>query len=691
MQSSSSDDDRSKPGSSEAEDSKVAEQRVDQMLDPRRPDSEPENSEPKAEGGLPPLNIFETPQSAPDVPPDLLPEDDAKRTKAPAPKAAAKLQETEAAAEPPEPTNTDLDDAETDKAVDEITTQESDELLAAEDAQIAEAFEPKKPGGKFKRFAKSKWTWVGVIILLIIAAGLVPFTRYKLGALFLKQQYSLAVMDSKTGTPVSDAEVDLGKLSSKTDQNGIVRFDSPVGNEKLIVKKKYYQNYSSTVLVPITTQGSTRVQLIATGRQVPVKVVNKITNKPLADAEIRVLDTEAKTDQFGQATIVLPTTASTQTAEVSLNGYNTAKTKIEITGKAVPANTFMLTPAGKVYFLSNLSGNIDVVKANLDGSDRQTVLAGTGNEDPNGTVLLASRDWQYLALISKRDGGQYAKLYIINTSSGQVTTADDTPSNFEAIGWQNHDFIYDTTRSDVPAWTKGHEVLNSYDADTGKDTALDSSLSIGNANSYLYQAFYGFTITGSDLVYETQWYSGATPAAPPALSKQQDSIRVAHLDSRTKEDYKTFPANSVGYINSVEPEPGVIDFSISFYNDGSQVYYKLENDVLQPSLSLTGATFSQNYPTYLVSPSTGRTFWSELRDGKNTLLVGDENADNSKTVASLSDYSPYGWYSDQYLLVSKGGSELYIMSADGLGAPLKISDYYKSPVELNSSGYAYGD
>ncbi|HEX5447612.1 MAG TPA: hypothetical protein VFW90_00160, partial [Candidatus Saccharimonadales bacterium] len=91
-----------------------------------------------------------------------------------------------------------------------------------------------------------------------------------------------------------------------------------------------------------------------------------------------------------------------------------------------------------------------------------------------------------------------------------------------------------------------------------------------------------------------------------------------------------------------------------------------------------------------LSPSGGQTFWSEQRDGKNTLFLGDGNAQNGKTIANLSDYSPYGWYTNNYLLVSKNSSELYVMAKSGSSSPVKISDYHKPQQTFYGYGGGYG-
>jgi hypothetical protein len=99
--------------------------------------------------------------------------------------------------------------------------------------------------------------------------------------------------------------------------------------------------------------------------------------------------------------------------------------------------------------------------------------------------------------------------------------------------------------------------------------------------------------------------------------------------------------------------------------------------------------WSTPYPTYLLSPSSNQTFWTDQRDGKNTLFVGDNDAKNQKTIASLSGYNIYGWFTDNYLLVSKSSSELYVMPVAG-GTPLKITDYYKPAINYQGYGGGYG-
>ncbi len=611
----------------------------------------------------------------------------------------------------------DAEPVESDKADDGTNEKEKDSVEydtgLGDTERVMRDGEPAEPG-KIKRFfagywRKKKWTLPLTFLSIVGIISVVPATRYPLlAAAGVKRQFAVVVWDSKTDTPVSGARVTLDGTTHVTDDVGGAFFTLKVGSGTLTVSKQYYRSFSENVFVGVTHKSANvrAIHLIATGRQVPIIVVNQINGKPIQNAEISVLDTEAKTDLAGKATIVLPTGSATRLAAVTAGGYNDLSAGIQVTSQPVAANTFKLTPSGRVYFLSNLSGNIDVVSTNLDGTGRQTVLAGTGSEDPNNTVLLASRDWKYLALLSKRDGGQNAKLFLINTSNNQVTTIAEDAATFTPLGWSGHYFVYLIDRTDVQAWQPNQSALKSYDAETGDTAVLDQTSAQGTSADYISQSIGtnygtqpGVYLTGNSILYSKQWngpngtdlYGGSLK-----LSGMQDQIMSISPDGSNKQVLKSIstPANG-GYLNlfSAANKPDDIYFEAETYNNGlNDVYYEYLNGAVTQSNTITNETFTQtqqNHATYLESPSGSQTFWSEQRDGKNTLLVGDVNGGGSNQVASPSDYIPYGWYTDDYLLVEKNGSELYVMPAGG-GSALKISDYYKPSQSLYGYGGGYG-
>jgi hypothetical protein len=551
-----------------------------------------------------------------------------------------------------------------------------------------------KQPGKIKRLLHGylhhkKWTLPVTILVILGILTAVPYTRYMIAGLVLKQNFTVDVLDADTNQPISSATVTIGDASALTNNKGIATVHAKVGMRVLTVTKKYYKTSTSSITVPLMRQRSIpNVALRATGRQVPVLVVDKVSGKPVANATIKAVGTEVKTDASGKATIVLPATASTQAATIQASGYKDLSTHVEVTDKVVPANTFAITPAGRIYFLSNLSGKIDVVATDLDGGNRKTVLAGTGQEDASNTSLLATRDWKYLALLSKRDGGDHAKLFLINASNDQVTTMDEGAADFTLIGWSNHYFVYKLTRPDVPTWQPNGTSIKSYNADNGKLIALANSDASGTSTADAqYQNIWQTAFLGDTLVYITTWYKYPGYLSVPG---KQNVLMSIHADGTNAKALKTVDA-TLSYVGDLRlAKPDTAYFGVYSTTGSAANYYKLDaTGTVNQSTTITAADLSKSYPTYLISPSDKASFWSEPRDGKNTLFVGDYNGDNGQQIATLSDYTPYGWFTDNYLLAQKSGSELYIMPVAG-GAAFKVSDYYKPPVNYYGYGGGYG-
>jgi hypothetical protein len=423
-------------------------------------------------------------------------------------------------------------------------------------------------------------------------------------------------------------------------------------------------------------------------------VSDLINGQKLSGVDIEAADVKVKTDKSGAALIVLPVSEPKQAASLSFKGYNDAKVTIQVSGSSAKENDFKLTPAGQVYFLSKLSGKIDVVKTNLDGSDRQTVLAGTGHEDDRSTVLLASRDWKYLALLARRDTSA-ARLYLIDTANNdELTTIDQgATSSFNLVGWSDDNFIYTVSRSDVPAWQPKAQALKSYNAANKQLLSLDQTRA-GGTNQYDYvQESYGQVYQiDKTVVYEKNWSAYYTNTA--ALNSKQAGVYSIGAGGANAHSLKTFgyEAGKTTYINSIPYEAGQIYYQVT--EKDQQSYYSYSNGKISARSDLADDFNSQDKNlTYLQSPSGNNTFWAEARDGKNTLFIGDTDGHNGKQIASLSDYFTYGWFSDSYLLVSKNASELYVMARGGPSEalpPVKISDYHKPAQTFNGYGGGYG-
>ncbi len=572
-----------------------------------------------------------------------------------------------------------------------LPQQAAEETKADKDDSVGEKIKKTLPGtshwqrfrGWYKGHKKISFPLTFLVLLLLLLA--VPFTRYSLAGLVLKKNITVQVLDSTTLAPVSGADVRSGAASGQTDGSGKAILKLKPGNQIITVSKKYYRDGGAKVLVPVLSAKKTpEIKLQATGRQVKINVKNSITKKPLAEANIKVSDIAAKTDKEGNALVVLPAGSGSQKATLSLSGYNDAEVKVNVSENKVEENEFTITPAGKIYFLSKLSGKIDVVKSNLDGTKRETVLGGTGREDDQNTVLLASRDWKYLALLSRRDS-DLAKLYLVETSSDKVTAIDEGNATFDPIGWSDTHFVYQVNRRGYQLWQSKQSALKSYDALAKQITPLGETDASGSTNSDAkYENFTSAHIVGQRLVYVKSWYFNSD--SDTANDNQLGIYSISAAGSGGRSTHKTFEyqAGSPTYEQSFLQRPDQVYFQV-VEKGGDAKYYTYANNQLSEKTSIKDEfndyLNSGQYNTYLQSPSGNATFWSEFRDGKNSLFTGDGQGANQKEVAKLSDYQTYGWYTEDYLLVSKDNSELYVFSGDGIkkdADALKITDYHRS-------------
>lgn len=584
----------------------------------------------------------------------------------------------------------------TEPAPTEENSKEIEEIETVEKTQPdADATDQPKGIKKFLRFKLGRKGWLIVLAVAALLGGLfaAPQTRYAILGTFLQESFSIVVVDAKTNKPVSSADVVIGGSKAVTDNKGRATIKAKVGTKTIAVSKKYYKSNNVEALIPVSQKnGPYKITLQATGRQVPIVVIHKITGKPVVNAVVQAADTDAKTDKDGKAVIVLPADKAEVPASISLNGYNKLTANIKVGEQELPENTFSLTPVGKIYFLSKQSGKIDVVKTNLDGGERKIVVAGTGREDGYDTVLLASRDWKYLAFKSKRDGGEQAKLFLIETASDKLTVMDEGKANFNLVGWSEHRFVYTVVRVGVPNTQPKAQALKSYDAPSGKIATIDETEGEGSGNwDYAYNYFQSVYILDNELVYSKAWT--ASYYLQNRLAGKQVQLISAKPDGSSKKSVKDFavPAGRSYYSIDLRPYgPNEIYILLPRQTENEkEVFYEYEDGKFVQKNDITLEEFHKEYPTYLESPSGKQVFWSETRDGKNTLFIGNEDAEQSKQIASLSESKPYGWYSDDYLLVSQKSSELYIMPVNG-GMPLKITDYHKQGYDLRGYGKGYG-
>jgi hypothetical protein len=518
-----------------------------------------------------------------------------------------------------------------------------------------------------------KWSIPLTVALLFVVIGAVPWSRYHTVGLVYKKDFVVQAIDSTANTPVSGAKITTGSAQATTDNNGKATLRLPVGPHTFSFSKKYYQDRQTSIIVPIMSEKNIpAISMQATGRQVKITVTNLISEKVLAGASIKIADVEATTDDSGSATVVLPAGTTSQKASLNLNGYNDASVTVQVSNTEIKQNNFTLTPYGKVYFLSKRTGKIDVMKADLDGKNVQSVLTGTGSEQENNTVISASADWKYVALLTKRNSSDAGpQVYVISTSDDRLLTVDSGSADFGITGWIGDNLIYTVSRNDIPAWHANKYKLKSYDATTGKITLLDQTAAVGDVNGYSYEYYSNVLTSGSTVVYFKDWSYVSDKTLLDGKQSTASEISASGQNHKVAASYDA-ATNTMAY---VQHSPNAIYIWRQATNAANTQFLDYTVGSSPKLVSISESQFYQRYPVYFWSFSGKQAVWNEVRDG-NTILVEDSDGANANAVLSQSDYMPYGWYNDQYLLVSKN-SELYIMSSTG-GTPLKISNYQQT-------------
>lgn len=575
-----------------------------------------------------------------------------------------------------------------------------------EPGMIGSAFESFRRSRTVKRSLTIFWTAAFLLIipvLTVIVLAAVPWTRYYIAALFLRQTITVEVVDSTTNQPVTRAQVSVGGASARTDLKGIATLRAKVGDQVAAVSKKYYSSGSAAVLVPIGKPHSAlSIKLTPNGTEVPVAVANTISGSPVPNVLIRVADTDALTNDQGHVNIVLPNNSSKSPAAFSANNYNDKSSVIQVTDQETQTNAFQLTPAGEVYFLSKNDNKIDVLKANLDGSNRKTVLAGTGFEDPSTTELMGSSNWKFIALESGRDDSGKAKLYLIDTTNfDRLSIIDGTNATYNLIGWTGDTFIYLVAPASVANNQPGGQRLMAYNAKTQKLTTLDQTQGEGTGQSgydYDRTVFNNVYIINGHLIYTAKWLA----SQPEFLAGKAVSLYSISPDGTDKKDVEDFavPTDIGQYssyaigINQYAPQSLYVQNPIVHVPNGiGSSYYTFNDGKLTPT-QISDDTFNALYPTYLISPSGKQTFWSQpTAGGKNQLLIGNVSGNIAKQIAGSSLLTPYGWFTDNYLLASDKTGILYIIPVSGVaaGTPYKLTASYFRPNVTHVGGYRYGN
>ncbi len=544
-----------------------------------------------------------------------------------------------------------------DAVVDDIVRNEGDEALEAQDKVARQNNVVMKP--KLWERLKNDWSdwWddprkryisLGVIGILLICVFLFPASRaFMLNLVGMRGTVTVQVLDSKTTLPLTGADVTIsGQTAATNDQGKATVQHVKLGTQQLSVRKTAFADVNEPVTIKTGSQTVPNVSLKPTGMQFSFLVVDSLTGKPIASAEVASGSASALSDKAGKVLLTAPpTTNSRLDIAVSAKGYRTEKVKFRTDSKG--ATTVELIPAGKDVFVSKEAGKYDLYAADLDGKNRKVILAATGTETANLT-LSVSPDGQKAALVSTRDNQKNAQGYLLSTltivnTDGSSSQTVEHAEDITLLGWSGTKLVYGQTVAGASAANPNRQKIIVYDTNGGK------KLPLASANYF----------NGSELVGSNVYYAVASSDGGAAGSFNKIAVDGTGKQILANQEQWTVLRTAYDALN------------VQSASGAWQTY------TIGGSLKPGTAPASLSDRVYADNSDASKSLWVDQRDGKGTLLSYDTKAKKDTTLTAQAGLTyPVRWMSDTtvvYRVATQKETADYVMSTAG-GQPKKITD-----------------
>ncbi len=403
-----------------------------------------------------------------------------------------------------------LNDPDTDVAVDDIVRQESDEVLASEDAARKPATpEPRgfwrKLGHFFAAWWRNKWAR-SITILLVLAAltatAVVPTARYfALNTLGVRSSASLTVIDVSTQLPLKNVSVSMGGKEVKTDAKGRARLTGlRLGHQTVTVRRIAFAPVRQHVTLGWGSNPLGDFVLTATGARYTITVRDFISGKPLSTAEADSGVAAAVADKNGLITLTLDANVDTNAiVDITISAQDHRSETISLNLATTESTATVLVPSGKEVFFSKQSGTRDVVSMDLDGKNRTTLLPGTGNEN-NNLSLAVDAAGKRAAVVSTRDdirdsdGYRLSTLTLVDIANGVSTTLDHA-EQIQLIDWVGTRLIYEQAIAGASASNPQRYRIISYDYVASARVQLATANQFNAVVSAAGMLYYGVSST----------------------------------------------------------------------------------------------------------------------------------------------------------------------------------------------------
>ncbi|MDQ5958662.1 MAG: hypothetical protein QG562_481 [Patescibacteria group bacterium] len=498
------------------------------------------------------------------------------------------------------------DDKETDKIVEDIIKDESDIVIKAHDEKVAQfSAPPKKPKG-LKRFFGAWWhnklaRWLTILVVVggLAAVFIIPTTRYFiLNKIGVRSSMTVQVIDAKSGRPVKNVETTVQGQKVLTNEQGNASFNNLLlGTTDMLLAKRSF----ATETIPVTVGWGSNpfgspFEITPTGTKFRFTVQDWLTGSPLAKATVSDGESEAVTNEKGEAELTIEPTDNDIVATVSADMY--LSKSVTIPANSEESQQVQLVPSKKDIFLSNRSGKISVYSRYIDNTEELVLLAGTGNEQ-DSTQLLAHPSKDIAILSSSRDGKRDSKgailsaLYLIDANSKQVEQISDSSSNnIRIVGWVGDSIVYVLGNGATVDNPTDQQKLVAFNSATGQVKELAKSAYFGDVK-----------IADNNVYYVTSALDQAQTGA---------GLSVIAIDGSRQKVLIDKPIWSVNRINQ----------SQLIVNAQEDKWYQVNipnNDVK----NLEGRPPLVKDYQFITNPYAQNMVYVDVRDGKGTILLND--------------------------------------------------------------------
>jgi hypothetical protein len=465
---------------------------------------------------------------------------------------------------------------------------------------------------------------------------------------------SVTVLDNTTNLPLKNVSVAVGGSTAKTNDDGVVRLqDLKLGNQEVTVKQLGFAAVNKKVTLGLGSNPLGEIGLKAVGTQFRFKVTNYVSDKPVGSAEATSGEANAQANDKGEIVLTVGKLDSAKLdIYIAASGYRTEKVSLD-TQTTAATSVVMVSKRHEVY-VSKQSGKYDVYKADVDGKNKQLLLAGTGIERSQISLVPHTTD-EMAALVSSRDnkrnqdGYLLDTLTLINVDTGSTLSLDQS-ERVQIVDWTGDKLVYVKVKAGTSAGNAERYQLMSYDYKTTTRLQLATAnnfADILSAKGVLYYATANYYTTGQ---------SQFARINPDGTGKQM--LLNAQVWNIIRSNYGDL-------------------YLAGAYEGNSQSWYSYHiGDSSAKKLGQAPADANTSR-FYLDGTDGKRALWTEVRDGKGVLLTYDDSTKKDSVLATQSGLtSPLRWLDNRtviYHIVTPQETAAYVLSLDG-GTAHKISD-----------------